>query len=73
MGTISKFEEIEAWKNARELTKLVYQISACEGFSSDYGLKDQIRRAAISIMSNIAEGFESHTHPLFIKYLGQAR
>ena len=73
MGTITRFEEIEAWKNARELTKLIYQISTIEGFSRDFGLQDQIRRAAVSVMSNIAEGFESHTHPLFIKYLGQAK
>jgi len=73
MGTISRFEEIEAWKNARELTKQIYQLSAIGAFSRDFGLKDQIRRAAVSIMSNIAEGFESQTQALFIKYLGVAK
>jgi len=73
MGTISRFEEIEAWKNARELTKQIYQLSAIGAFSRDFGLKDQIRRAAVSIMSNIAEGFGSQTQALFIKYLGVAK
>ena len=73
MGTINRFEEIEAWKNARVLTRFVYQLSSNRALSKDFFLKDQIRRAAISIMSNIAEGFESQTHPMFIKYLGQAR
>jgi four helix bundle protein len=73
MGTISRFEEIEAWKNARELTKQIYQLSTHGEFSRDFGLRDQIRRAAVSIMSNIAEGFESQTQSLFIKYLGIAK
>ncbi len=54
MGTITRFEEIEAWKNARELTKKIYEISAVGEFSRDFGLKDQLRRATVSIMSNIA-------------------
>ena len=73
MGTISRFEEIEAWKNARELTKQIYQLSALGEFSRDFGLKDQLRRATVSIMSNIAEGFESQTQTLFIRYLGIAK
>ena len=73
MGTISRFEEIEAWKNARELTKHIYQLSALGDFSRDFGLRDQIRRVAVSVMSNIAEGFESQTQSLFIKYLGTAK
>ena len=73
MGTISRFEEIKAWQNARELTKKIYQLSALGEFSRDFGLRDQIRRAAVSIMSNIAEGFESQTQSLFIKYLGIAK
>ena len=73
MGTIKRFEDIKSWQNARILTQLVYQLSSEEVFSRDFSLKDQIRRSAISIMSNIAEGFESHTQPLFVKYLGLAR
>lgn len=73
MPTISKFEEIEAWKTARQLTNMVYELSAQEKFSRDFGLKDQIRRAAVSVMSNIAEGFESQTQAQFIRYLGVAK
>jgi four helix bundle protein len=73
MATISRFEEIEAWQLARELTNLVYGFTGQEKFSRDFGLKDQIRRAAVSAMSNIAEGFESQTQAQFIRYLGIAK
>jgi len=73
MATIRRFEEIEAWKTARELTKLIYALSNQGKFERDFGLKDQIRRAFVSVMSNIAEGFESKTQPQFIKYLGDAK
>ncbi len=73
MPTIRRFEEIEAWKTARELAKLIYALSNQGKFERDFGLKDQIRRASISVMSNIAEGFESKTQPQFIKYLGYAK
>jgi four helix bundle protein len=58
MVTIQKFEDIEAWQKARELTRSVYTFSGTGAFAKDFGLRDQIRRAAVSIMSNIAEGFE---------------
>lgn len=73
MPTIYRFEEIEAWKTARELTRLIYDLSNQGKFERDFGLKDQIRRASVSVMSNIAEGFESKTQPQFIKYLGYAK
>ncbi|HMX74598.1 MAG TPA: four helix bundle protein [Anaerolineales bacterium] len=73
MPTIRRFEEIEAWQTARELTRLVYSITEEGKFAKDFGLKDQIRRACVSIMSNIAEGFESKTQPAFIRYLGIAK
>ncbi len=73
MATITCFEEIEAWQTARELTRLVYTLTDQKEFSRDFGLRDQIRRAAVSVMSNIAEGFESRTQPLFIDYLGRAK
>lgn len=68
---VKEFEELEIWKLARELTNQVYAMSGKGDFGKDYGLRDQIRRAAVSVMSNIAEGFElsrnsaSHTpyHP----------
>ena len=73
MPTITRFEEIEAWKTARELTKLIYTITDEGKFSRDFGLRDQIRRASVSVMSNIAEGFESQTQVQFIRYLGIAK
>jgi four helix bundle protein len=71
--TITRFEEIEAWQTARELTKQIYSLTERGAFARDFGLKDQIRRAAVSVMSNIAEGFESQTQPQFIRYLGTAK
>ncbi len=73
MPTIIKFEEIEAWQTARELTRVVYELTRKVEFSRDIGLCDQMRRASVSIMSNIAEGFESRTRPLFNDFLGRAK
>jgi four helix bundle protein len=73
MATITRFEEIEAWQLGRELTRLVYSWSNSGKFARDFGLRDQIRRAAVSIISNIAEGFESKTQALFIDLLGRAK
>lgn len=73
MPTIKRFEEIEAWQTARELTKAIYSFTEEGKFSRDFGLKDQIRRASVLIMSNISEGFESQTQPQFIRYLGVAK
>ena len=55
---VERFEDLVAWKKARELTRAIYQVTADGQLSKDFGLKDQIRRAGVSIMSNIAEGFE---------------
>ncbi len=73
MAGITRFEEIEAWKTSRQLTGLVYRLSEQGLFVKDYGLKDQIRRASVSVMSNIAEGFESRTDTQFINFLGHAK
>jgi four helix bundle protein len=73
MAGITRFEEIEAWKTSRQLTGLIYTLSEQGVFAKDYGLKDQIRRASVSVMSNIAEGFESRTDTQFINYLGHAK
>ena len=73
MAGITRFEEIEAWKTARQLTNLIYKMSDQGTFAKDYGLKDQIRRASVSAMSNIAEGFESRTDTQFINYLGHVK
>jgi four helix bundle protein len=55
---IEKFEDLIAWQKARKLTGEIYKVTSREKFAKDYGLKDQIRRAAVSCMSNLAEGFE---------------
>ena len=73
MTAITRFEEIDAWISSRQLTNMVYATSNQVGFNRDFGLRDQIRRAAVSIMSNIAEGFESRTDIQFINFLGMAR
>ncbi|TSA47497.1 MAG: four helix bundle protein [Chloroflexi bacterium] len=73
MSTIVRFEEIQAWQTARELTRLVYGLSGQGAFSKDFGLRDQIRRAAVSVMSDIAEGFENQTQAQFMRYLGLAK
>jgi len=69
MATFKKFEEIECWKKARELTRRVHKTSGKAGFARDFGLKDQIRRAAVSVMSNIAEGFDRSGTGEFIHFL----
>lgn len=73
MATIRRFEDIEAWKTARTLTKAVYGVTGVGAFARDFGLRDQMQRSAVSILSNIAEGFESRTVAQFIDYLGRAK
>ena len=68
MAKIEKFEDIEAWKKARELTKEVYESTRHGAFTSDFGLRDQIRRAAVSVMSNIAEGFNRGGNKEFVQF-----
>ena len=69
---ISKFEDLECWKEARILVKLVYKATNLHLFSKDFGLKDQVQRAAVSVMSNIAEGFGAYSEQEFIRYLSIA-
>ncbi len=73
MTTAKRFEDLEVWQRAKELTNLIYKNSSDGVFARDFELRNQIRRAAVSIMSNIAEGFESQTQVLFIQYLGRAK
>lgn len=70
---INKFEDIEAWKRSRELTKSIYKVSSKDRFAKDWTLRDQIRRAAISVMSNIAEGFDSGFSAEFSRFLNISR
>jgi len=69
MSRIEKFEDIEAWKLARMLTGLVYNASETGSFGHDFALRDQIRRASISIVSNIAEGYERDGDREFLQFL----
>lgn len=66
---IERFEDIEGWQIARKLTRMVYEVSRQGEFVRDYGLKDQIQRAAGSVMHNIAEGFDGGSNAEFIKFL----
>ena len=73
MPKIKKFEEIESWKNSRSLTKRIYKVTSSGTFTRDFGLKDQIRRASVSILSNIAEGFERGGDKEFLQFLAIAK
>ena len=73
MPTIKRFEDIRAWQAARELTNFVYKITKNDLFLNDWGLRNQIRRAAGSSMHNIAEGFDEGSDSEFVRFLGYAR
>jgi four helix bundle protein len=66
---IERFEDLIAWQKARELTRQIYNITAKKPFSSDFGLREQIQRAAVSIMSNLAEGFERGSSSEFHQFV----
>jgi four helix bundle protein len=70
---IRKFEDLESWKKARRLTNTIYEATGTGTFTRDFGLKDQIRRASISILSNIAEGFERGGDKEFLQFLAVAK
>lgn len=69
MDKIERFEDLIAWQKARALTKAIYQITQRDKFAKDFGLSGQIQRAAVSIMSNIAEGFERGGRGEFHQFL----
>jgi four helix bundle protein len=73
MTTFQTFEEIESWQKARQLTREIYAVSGQGSFSRDFGLRDQIRRAVVSVMSNIAEGFERGGTTEFKQFLSIAK
>ena len=73
MTTIRRFEDLEVWKRARELTKLVYKLTGTPQFNRDIRLRNQMRDAVVSILSNIAEGFSRHTDKEFIQFLYVSR
>jgi len=73
MAQIKRFEDIEGWKKARELVSAIYAVSSKGSFAKDFELRDQIRRAAVSVMSNIAEGFERGGDKEFSQFLSLAK
>jgi len=67
---IQRFEDLECWKEARKLVRMVYEaVHSSQNFRKDYGLKNQVTDAAVSVMSNIAEGFSRHSNKEFIQFL----
>ena len=72
-GGIRRFEDLVAWQKARELTREIYRASSTGTFAKDFGLRDQIRRAVVSIMSNLAEGFERGRRAEFHQFLSIAK
>ena len=73
MASIEKFEDLEAWQKARHLALVLHEMSNSGVFAKDFVLRDQMRRAVISILSNIAEGFERDGNPELIQFLSIAK
>lgn len=69
MAKLERFEDLEVWKQARVLAGRIYALTRSASFSRDYGFRDQICRAAVSVVSNIAEGFERHSTNQFLHFL----
>lgn len=72
MVKIDRFEDINAWKEGRKLSREIYKVTKRKKFYADYGLRDQIRRASVSIMANIAEGFGRESNKEFVLFLSYA-
>jgi four helix bundle protein len=73
MATIERFEDMAVWEESRVFADRVYQVTSREPFAKDFALRDQIRKAAVSIPSNIAEGFERDRRGEFIQFLRYAK
>ena len=73
MALIKKFEDIVAWQEARKLVANIYKLTITGALAKDYGLRDQLQRAAVSAMTNIAEGFDCESKVEFARFLGIAR
>lgn len=70
---IEKFEDIKGWQEARTLVRMVYELTEEGKFAKDFGLRDQMRRSSVSVMANIAEGFDCESTIEFARFLGIAR
>jgi len=64
-----RFEDLDVWQRGIELSQRIYKVTASPAFSKDYGLRDQIRRAAVSVPSNISEGFERESPGDYCRFL----
>lgn len=73
MAKIERFEDLQSWQKARQLTNLIYDLTDHPEFAKDFRLRNQIRDAAGSVMHNIAEGFDAGSNPEFIRFLKMAR
>ena len=73
MAQYNSFEDLPIWKKSRFIANAIYDVSTLAAFATDYGLRDQIRRAAASTMSNIAEGFDRESNKEFIRFLSIAK
>lgn len=73
MSKVERFEDLQVWRMAHDLSVAIYQLTKDNEFSRDWGLRDQIQRASVSVMSNIAEGFERYSRQEFKQFLSIAR
>ena len=73
MSTITKFEDLIAWQEARKLVKMIYKMTSTGALAKDFGMRDQIQRAGVSGMTHIAEGFDCESAAEFARFLGIAR
>ncbi len=73
MALIERFEDILGWQEARKLVGEIYQLTNTGALAKDFGLRDQLQRAAVSAMTNIAEGFDCDSQVEFARFLGIAR
>ena len=70
---VSRFEDLQAWQKSKQLCVAIYRVTGQGRFARDFGLRDQIQRAAVSVMSNIAEGFERNSRAEFARFVSIAR
>ena len=70
---IKRFEDLKIWQEARILAKSIYTLTSKENFRKDFGLKEQIQRSSVSVLSNIAEGFERQNNKEFVNFLNYAK
>ncbi len=73
MGKVERFEDLRCWESARKLVKEIYQLTKTERLARDFGLRDQLQRSAVSIMTNIAEGFARYNRKDFLRFLNYAQ